>query len=190
MSEQHRRGWTREAYLEWEARQDQRHEFVDGDVRAIVGRTLAHDRLANTLRAALLAASRGRPWRMHGPALKVATGNGNIRYPDAMLDCGPWMSTATAAQEPVAVFEVLSATTAWVDQHLKLRDYEATPSIRHYVLINQDERRAVHYMRDAFGRFGTQAAMILEGDEAVIGIAELDISIPLATLHEGLEEAP
>lgn len=68
-------------------------------------------------------------------------------------------------QGPVAVFEVLSASTAWIDQGLKLRDYDATPSIRYYVLISQDERRAMVYTRDAGGRLGGQNAVLLEGGE-------------------------
>lgn len=190
MSEQRRQDWSLDGFLEWEARQPLRHELVDGQPRAMVGGTLAHDVIGNNLRAALRSALRGRPCRTHGPDVKIATGNGNIRYPDALVDCGRFVPNARLAQQPVAVFEVLSASTAFVDQYVKLRDHEATPGTSHYVLINQDERRAVHYTRDAFGRFGTQAAMLLEGDDAVIGIAELGISIPLASLHEGLEETP
>ncbi len=132
--------WTREAYLEWEADQPIRYEFVDGRVYAMGGGTAEHDTIGNTLRAALHTRLRGTPCRAHGPDLKVRAGKDG-RYPNALIDRGPRVPGALQAQEPVAVFEVLSKSTGWIDQSLKLRDYDATPSIRSYVLISQDEKR-------------------------------------------------
>ena len=153
--------WTWEAYLDWEARQPIRYELVDGQVHAMGGGTAEHDTIGNNLRAALHAQMRGKPCRPHGPDLKVRAGGHvlgldprNGRYPDALIDCGPRVPGALYAQEPVAVFEVLSKSTGWIDQSLKLRDYDATPTIRTYVLISQDERRAMVYTRDADGRLG------------------------------------
>ena len=138
--------WTWEAYLDWEARQPIRYELVDGQVHAMGGGTAEHDTIGNNLRAALHAQMRGKPCRPHGPDLKVRAGGHvlgldprNGRYPDALIDCGPRVPGALYAQEPVAVFEVLSKSTGWIDQSLKLRDYDATPTIRTYVLISQDE---------------------------------------------------
>ena len=110
------------------------------------GGTAEHDTIGNNLRGELRAQLRGKPCRPHGPDLKVRAGGHvlgldprNGRYPDALIDCGPRVPGALYAQEPVAVFEVLPKSTGWIDQSLKLRDYDATPSIRTYVLISQDE---------------------------------------------------
>jgi hypothetical protein len=69
----------------------------------------------------------GRPCRAHGPDLKVRAGAHvlgldprNGRFPDELIDC---------------------KSTGWIDHSLKLRDYDATPAIRTYVLISQDEKR-------------------------------------------------
>ena len=85
------------------------------------GGTAEHDTIGNNLRAALHARLRGKPCRPHGPDLKVRAGSDG-RYPDAIIDCGPRVPGALYAQEPVAVFEVLSKSTGWIDQSLKLRD--------------------------------------------------------------------
>jgi Uma2 family endonuclease len=183
------KGWSWEAYLAWEARQPVRHELVDGQPRAMGGGTAEHDTIANNLRAELRARLRGGPCRPQGPDLKVRAG-ANARYPDALIDCGPRVPGATHAMDPVAVFEVLSRSTGWIDQSLKLRDYDAMPGIRHYVLINQDEPRALVYQRDASGRLGIGSAVLLEGMEAVIEIPALDLAIPFAALYEGLEFTP
>jgi Uma2 family endonuclease len=96
---------------------------------------------------------------------------------------------ALHAQEPVAVFEVLSKSTGWIDQSLKLRDYETTSTIRTYVLISQDERRAMVYTRDEVGRLGIQSAVLLEGRGTSVEIAEFGLALPFAALYEGIEFA-
>jgi Uma2 family endonuclease len=178
--------WTWEAYLEWEVRQPIRYELVDGQVYAMGGGTAEHDTIGNNLRAALHTQMRGKPCRPHGPDLKVRAGRDG-RYPDALIDCGPRVPGALHAQEPVAVFEVLSKSTGWIDQSLKLRDFDATPSIRTYVLISQDERRAMIYARDRDGRLGIQSAIILEGADASIELPEFALALPFSALYEGLE---
>src|SRR5208282_5295191 len=96
---------------------------------------------------------------------------------------------ALQAQQPVAVFEVLSKSTGWIDQSLKLRDYDATPTIRTYVLIGQDEPRAMVYRRDANGRLGIQSAALIEGVDASIEIPEFGLALPFSALYEGIEFA-
>ncbi len=153
MSERQRRvHWTWDEYVAWEAIQPARHELVDGQVYAMGGGTAAHDRIANALRVELTVRLRGTRCRPHGPDMKVQTGTGNGRYPDALIDCGPYVPEALQARQPVAVFEVLSRSTAWIDQSKKLRDYDATASTRHYVLISQDEPRVMAYVRNDDGR--------------------------------------
>ena len=93
------------------------------------------------------------------------------------------------AQEPVAVFEVLSKSTGWIDQSLKLHDYDATPTIRTYVLISQDVPRAMVYTRDADGRLGIESAVLLEGGGRSIEIPVLGLALPFSALYEGLELA-
>lgn len=187
MSEARRQtNWTWDAYLEWEVRQAVRYELVDGQVYAMGGGTAEHDTIGNNLRAALHAQMRGKPCRVQGPDLKVRAGQDG-RYPDALVDCGPRVVGALHAQEPVAVFEVLSKSTGWIDQTLKLRDYDATPTIRTYVLISQDEQRAMVYWRDADGRLGIQSAVLLEGEGASIEIPDFGLVLPFSALYEGLD---
>jgi Uma2 family endonuclease len=187
MPEAQPRPWSWQAFLDWQAQQPVRHEFLDGQVYAMGGGTAAHDTIANNLRDALRAALRGRPCRPHGPDMMVATGTGNGRYPDALIDCGRFVPTALHAQEPAAVFALLSRSTAWVDQSLKLRDYDATPSITHYVLISQDEKRAMVYTRGADGRLDIRNAALVDGADGEIALPGLDLVLRLGPLYEGLD---
>ena len=178
--------WTWDAYLEWESRQPVRHELVDGQVHAMGGGTAEHDAIGNNLRGELRDRLRGKRCRPHGPDLKVRAG-GDGRYPDALVDCGPRVPGALVAQEPAAVFEVLSKSTHWIDQSLKLRDYEATESIKYYVLISQEEPLVQVYRRDELGRFGVRSAVVLEGMDASIDLPDFGVSIPFGALYEGVQ---
>lgn len=178
--------WTWDEYLDWEQRQPWKHELVDGQVYAMVGSTSRHDVICNNLRAELRAALRGQRCRVQGPDLKVRAGD-NARYPDALIDCGNFAPDALLAQKPVAVFEVLSKSTAWIDQTLKLRDYERVDSVRYYVLISQDEAGVLVYVRDDAGRLGAQAAQLLDGLGNSLVLSDPDVTIPLDLLYEDIE---
>lgn len=178
--------WTWSEYLAWEAAQPTRHELVDGEVRAMGGGTARHDTIANNLRGELRERLRGKPCRPQGPDLKVKAGE-NGRYPDALIDCGPRDPDAVAAVEPVAVFEVLSKTTSWIDQGQKVRDYDAVPSIRRYVLISQDEVRALVYVRGGGGHLEIAGATFAVGLDATLIVPEAAIELPMARLYDGLD---
>jgi Uma2 family endonuclease len=180
-----RETWTWEAYLEWEAGQPERYELVDGRVYARGGGTAGHDIICNNLRYELWMALRGQPLRLHGPKLKVRAGQ-SVRYPDALIDCGAWVPEAVVAGEPVAVFDVLPRSTDWIDQHLKLRDYDATACIRYYGLINQNEPQALVYIRDGSGHFRPGGFQLLEGVAASIDLPEYGVSLPFAAIYDGL----
>ncbi len=181
-----RKDWSWDEYLEWEQRQERKHELVDGQIRAMVGGTGEHDVICNNLRGALLDALRGSSCRVQGPDLKLRAGV-NVRYPDAIIDCGPPLRGRLVAQAPVAVFEVLSKSTAWIDQTLKLRDFDSVSGIRFYVLISQDEPRVVVYTRDDAGRLSGRTAQLLEGLTESLVLSGPDVAIPLALLYQGVE---
>ncbi len=181
-----RKHWSWEEYLDWEQCQGRKYELVDGQVHAMVGGPGDHDSICNNLRSALLARLRGGPCRVQGPDLKLRA-NENVRYPDALIDCGPPVQGRLLAQEPVAVFGVLSRSTAWIDQTIKLRDYDSVASIRFYVLISQDEPRVLVYRRDESGRLAAHAAQLLEGLSAFLVLTDPDVTIPLQNLFDGVE---
>ncbi|MCC7273283.1 MAG: hypothetical protein IT561_11495 [Alphaproteobacteria bacterium] len=134
--------------------------------------------MTGKLRAALHAALQGGPLRPCGRRRKVATCSGNVQYPDALVSDGV---------EPVAVFDVLPRCTPWIDHAIRRRDYDATPSIRHDVLISQDELCAVVYTRNEGGRLDIRDAQLVEGAESVIALPSLGVTLTLGALHDGLE---
>jgi Uma2 family endonuclease len=91
-------------------------------------------------------------------------------------------NAATEIADPVVVIEVLSSSTARTDRIAKNREYEATPGIRRYILMEQDAIAAEVYARDD-DRW-VRSTVIGDG---VLVMPEIDVEIPLADAYAGLE---
>jgi Uma2 family endonuclease len=95
----------------------------------------------------------------------------------ALLRTGPQTLSAT----PVVIFEVLSPSTAAQDRIVKAREYQATPSVQRYVMLEQDRIGATVHVRAQDG----WSVLVLK-DEDALAMPEIGLSIPLAEFYEGL----
>jgi Uma2 family endonuclease len=170
-------------FLAWEERQELRYEFDGFQPVAMTGGTLAHDRITFNIQKALDRRLEGKPCRPFGPNVKILSA-GRVRYPDALVTCTSQDPRSSVISEPVVVFEVVSESTSRTDRIEKVREYQATPSIQRYVIVEQDAIAATVFERatnDWIGR-------VFAGD-AVLAIPEVAIAIPLVELFAGVELA-
>lgn len=181
MSTALRKPMTLDEFLAWEERQELRHEFDGFRPVAMTGGAYAHDVVAMNLAIALGTRLRGTRCRPHGPNLKVLS-NGKIRYPDVLVMCQAQGNTETIARDPVVIFEVLSPGTAGTDRIDEAREYTALPSLRRYVLLEQDRVAATVWERQD----ARWAASVLT-DDAVLLMPEIGVELPLAELYEGID---
>ena len=168
-------------FLAWEARQELRHEFDGFQPVAMTGGTIAHDLITFNVRKALDARLVGKPCKPHGPNVKILTA-GKIRYPDALVSCTPTDPTAIIADDPVVVFEVVSEDTARTDRIVKLREYQATPSIQRYVILEQKGIGASVFTRRDSDWIATALS---EGD--TLQMPEIDVEVPIDEFYAGLD---
>jgi Uma2 family endonuclease len=176
MSTTLRKPMTMAAFLAWEERQELRFEFDGVAPLAMTGGTVAHELIGGNLRAALQQRLRGTPCRVFGPTLKIEVA-GRIRYPDAFVACGALAVADTVVREPVVVFEVLSPGTSHTDRIDKLREYQATPSIRCYVIVEQDSMAATMFSRRDGG---WDAQVLTQSDD--LSLPDIGVAIPLAEI--------
>jgi Uma2 family endonuclease len=174
-------------FLAWEERQELRYEFDGFEPVAITGGTIAHDQITFDLRTALAARLAGKPCRPLGPIVKIIA-DGRVRYPDAIVVCRPVFPTATVADDPVVVFEVLSEGSSQTDLIDKNREYRATPSIQRYVILQQTHKAAIVFVRREDGWLSE----IVSGDDARLDLPEIGIVVPLHEVYanSGLSEVP
>ncbi len=115
--------WTLGEFLPWEENQPAKYELVDGEPRLMTGGTQAHHLIGLNIVAALRDRLRGSPCRPWGSDLRVITGTGNSRYPDALIDCGGFQPISHNTSAPAVVFEVLSRSTGWLDLQVTSRTW-------------------------------------------------------------------
>ena len=172
---------TLEDFLVWEAKQPEKYEFDGFQPVARNGGTLAHALIGSNLVIELGIRLRGRQCRAYGAGLKILVA-GRVRYPDAFVACSPITPDATWLTDPVVVFEILSESTAVVDQTIKNAEYRATPSIQRYVMLSQQSISANIYERAGDRWIGS----LVTFPDAMLAMPELGIELPLAALYEGL----
>lgn len=187
MSEAVARPMTADGFLEWAQEQESRYELVDGVPVAMAGAKRQHDRIVANLGGMLFAALRGHRCQNFTADFAVRIPSGNIRRPDAGIDCAPFDRDALVAGAPIFVAEVLSPSTRTFDQFQKLEEYKSVPGLRHILLIDPDAPRASLWFRD---RDDAWRLTTVEGLDATISLTEPPIMIDLATLYEGTTFPP
>jgi Uma2 family endonuclease len=170
-------------FLAWEAGQEDRHEFVDGQPRLMAGGTRAHHRIAENISFALRTRLRGGPcFAMREQ--KVFTPQGNYRYPDVVVDCGQAQRPGDlAAEAPRVVFEVESPSTSDLDAIDRFEDYQSIPAVAAIVFVSQSKAYARIYRREGERWRSEEAA----GLDAALPLEALGCTLPLADVYEGLE---
>src|SRR5207237_2574042 len=84
--------------------------------------------------------------------------------------------------DPVCIIEVISPSTEREDRGRNKFDYFATPSIRQYAIIEQDERLIDLYTRTGEGWIDE----IVQGD-AVLKLSSVGVEVSLDALYEDTE---
>lgn len=149
--------FTAADYLAWEATQDQRSEFIDGEVFAMAGGTLAHNNATLATGATLRQHLKGSPCRAFVSDVKVnVQASNSLFYPDVVVACQPGDLANAQAQtltEPILIAEVLSPSTAAFDRGGKFAHYRLLDSLQEYVLIDTDTPQVEVFRRNAANRW-------------------------------------
>jgi Uma2 family endonuclease len=163
-----------EEYLRLEETSAVRHEFVGGRVYALAGVTRRHNRIVLNFARHLLASVGDGPCRVSVADVRLRAPEGAFYYPDVMVACGPEPSDPYVEVAPCVVIEVTSPSTAAIDRREKLFLYRKIPSLRAYLVVDQDERRVERYWRDEAGEWFAQE--ILDG-AVPIPCPEMEIAV-------------
>ena len=132
-----------ETYLAWEEQQPEKHEYIAGEVFAMVGARRDHVVVSLNLAAALKHRLRGGPCQAYIADLKLRVEAVDaFFYPDVMVSCDERDNTANQFIEyPILIVEVLSESTAAFDRGNKFAAYRTLPSLQEYALVDIESRR-------------------------------------------------
>ena len=172
-------------YLDGETVSDVRHEYVDGEVYAMAGGTLTHNRIALNIGAALddaLDGSSRRPYigdvKVRVETLETET----FYYPDVVVTCQPDDNNPLYLERPTTIFEVLSESTERLDRNEKFLAYRSLPTLEDYVLVSQVEKR-ITVARRANG----WQAELLDGDGFSLEVACCDVPLEAGRIYRNVD---
>ncbi len=177
---------TIEEYLDGESASEIRHEFIDGEVYAMVGSTDRHGIIAGNLFAALHGHLRS-PCQVFISDMKVKLRIDHadiFYYPDVVVSCDPADRAPLWREKPVLIIEVESPSTARIDHQEKLAAYKTIPSLLEYAIVAQDARRAEIFRR-AHG--WTPEYVFADGATAFNSV---DLTLSLSQIYRGVDFPP
>jgi Uma2 family endonuclease len=141
-----RRSATYAEYLAIANDAEIKYEYIDGEIVAMAGGTIAHARLIAQTSALLNRSLDGQPCIVMPSDMRVRIEAVNrATYPDLFVVCGtlePAADDDHALINPTVIVEVMS------DRTHKFAAYRRLSSLREYALVAQDARRIEIYRRD------------------------------------------
>lgn len=156
-------------------------ELVAGHIVAMTDPTELHEQIVANIGAPLKLAMDRQDCRAYFGGMRVqrsddACGLDKPR-PDLLVRRGP-ASARNYVTDPLVVVEVLSPSTMDTDRSGKLAFYKRLPTLRHIVLVYQDQMRAEHYRRtDAGWQLETLTA---PSDRLVLDVVQFEIALSQA----------
>jgi Uma2 family endonuclease len=170
--------WTVQEFLTFESGGPERHELVGVVVRLRAGDTAAHSAIKGNVALALHEALRGAPYRPYISDLKVLTPTA-VLYPDVLVAGCPLATDDDRLPDPTVVVEVLSPGSETFDRIYKWRGYQRIASLRHYILIEQKERRIEVFSRTAAG----WKLVAVEPPDDAIALDAIDATLSLEAVY-------
>ena len=178
---------TEEEYLARDRAATVKSEFYDGVMYAMSGAKMPHNRAKDNLAAELNVQFKGGPCYAVTSDMRVKVrATGLITFPDVVVVCGEAVYEGDRTDvllNPVVLVEVLSESTANYDRTTKLRHYHQIPSLREYLMVDQDEPAVDRYARQADG---TWTYSFVTGLDAELAFAAVAARVKLADLYAGV----
>jgi Uma2 family endonuclease len=179
---------TPEQYLELEHKAEIRSEYFQGEVFAISGAQVSHNRIVTNLVGMLYQHFRRRPCHVYSHDMRVrVNATGLYTYPDVLVVCGEEQiqhAETDTLLNPTFIAEVLSPSTEAYDRGKKFDHYKPIESLREYLLVASDRVHADLFTRQPDGRWMLTSA---DGMESSLGIESIDCQIAIADVYEKVD---
>lgn len=175
---------TPDDYLAWETIQTEKHEYLNGEVFAMVGARREHVTSAGNVFALLKEHLRGGPCRAYISDMKLEVETANaFFYPDVFVTCDERDHQAKLfMSHPKLIVEVLSDSTAAFDRGDKFAIYRQIPTLEEYLLLDPDSLRADCFRRDSTGHW----VLYDSGKDDVVELQSIEFQVPLMAFFENV----
>ncbi len=162
-------------FLEGEQQSEIKHDYVGGQVYAMVGASDRHNIITGNLFAALHPHAVKNGCQLFISDMKAHSIFRNTEcfyYPDIMLGCDPEDRHSYYRDHPCLIVEVLSNSTERLDRREKFFVYTNIDSLQEYILITQDKR-----IVEVFRRQNDWIPEVINEGELQLECIELAVSL-------------
>lgn len=173
------------SYLVFESKNEQKHEFVDGQVYAMTGASWNHNVICQNVATTLNNQLADSPCVVvaNDLRLKVESKNVSFRYPNIMVICDEPQFVEgrdDTILNPSVLVEVLSPSSVVVDHNVKLDEYTSINSVQEYIMIAQDEAKIERFQRQVTGGW---LYSNVKGLDQIITLSSINCQINLETIY-------
>ncbi len=175
-----------EDYLEGEQISQTKHEYINGEVYAMAGASDRHHRISLNLTKRLDDHLEDSVCQVFMAEMKLKADTKTFYYPDVFVACDQNPESAFYREEPILIVEVVSPSTRQTDRREKLRVYQQIPTVREYVIIEQDKMLIELHRRQPDGRWITY--FYNEGDlDEIIEFQSVELKLTLEEIYRRVD---
>ena len=176
--------YTHAEYFALEEQAEVRNEYWQGDLVAMTGGSLNHNRIAGNAYTALNNALAGESCEAFIGDVRVWIEQKDIfTYPDVMVICGqPELleGRIDTITNPKIIVEVLSESTVGYDRSDKFQAYWTLDSLAEYVLIDQYRVRVEYFRRVSEKEW---RLLVLTRPDEILTLESVGVEIPLDAIY-------
>ncbi|GAA5015558.1 Uma2 family endonuclease [Acinetobacter puyangensis] len=172
-------------YFALEHTSELRHEYIDGEVFAMVGGSFNHARLVSTFSRLIGNHLEGHPCEVFAESTKLKVSlnhsKNNYLYPDVVVDCSTDEAKDNMLTTPVLIIEVISSSSHRHDKLTKRHLYEQIPALQEYVTVEQNSVEISIRRR----RTGWQIEQFFLGDD--VNFESIQLTVSVETLYQRVD---
>lgn len=171
-------------YLEQERVAESKHEYFKGELVAMAGASLAHNRIVSNVIRKVGNLLEGTGCEILPSDLRISiSSEQTFTYPDASIICGePQMldDRFDTIKNPMVIFEVVSPSTENNDRGRKFFFYMQIPAFKEYILINSTNIHITAGRKQADGSWKFEEIKDMDSDLLINSIGH---NVPLKEIY-------
>lgn len=177
---------TAEEYLQFERESIEKHEFYQGEVFAMAGAGLLHNKIFSNLFGDIAYRLKGKTCQPYGSDMRIHIPENTLfTYPDISIICRDIIKSNEDddnVTQPTVLFEILSPSTRNYDRGDKFKLYRDIPTLKEYILIDSETISVEVFRINTIGHWELEEYKLLS---ETLRISSMEMSIPLAEIYAG-----